>query len=86
MINGDEPTEVANLCFSTPEMLRQWKYHISWWNGEHIAENIGPCVSVQKTGICHLERLDPKLQFRRSGTAEEVRLLDYGGSEQKSEL
>ena len=37
----------------------------------NIAENIGPCVSVQKTGICHLERLDPKtLSLGRSGTTE----------------
>ena len=37
----------------------------------NIAENIGPCVSVQKTGICHLERLDPKtLTLGRSGTTE----------------
>lgn len=55
---GMNQQEEANLCFSTPEMLSgNTTAHGGMGN---IAENIGPCVSVQKTGICHLERLDPK--------------------------
>lgn len=84
---GMSQQEVANLCFSTPEMLRQWKYHISHGGMGNIAENIGPCVSVQKTGICHLERLDPKTLSLGRSVQLRVRLLeDYGDLELKSEL
>ena len=67
---GMSQQEVASLCFSTPEMLRQWKYHILWWNGEHSWKYWSLSISKENWNLSS-ERLDPQtLSLGRSGLAE----------------
>ena len=81
-MGGSNKTK-ANLGFSTPERLRDEKKPVFTVEMEDTVENLGPCLSGQKTRVSHLERLDPQgrgLGSRDTADGEAVG-VDNGGVE-----